>query len=204
MYPGLDWLFSADRKAGEVKQYSTTVVYLMRPAGISDIKPVNVRHILISPVVSDDPQFDQTTASEQEWQTAYNKAQEIVDTFNSGDKTPEAFGELAKTESKDPGSAEKGGLYENVLPGQMVPSFNGWCFDAARKAGDVAIVKSEFGYHVMYFEGTGDEPSWKTSVKNQLSQTDSQDKFKVKEDEYTIKTNAFGELFLQRDVDLNA
>lgn len=204
LYPGLDWLFSADRKAGEIKQYSTTVVYLMRPAGISDIKPVNVRHILVSPVDSEDPQFDQTTASEEQWQAAYDKAKEIVNTFNSGDKTPEAFGELAKTESKDPGSAQKGGLYENVLPGQMVPSFNGWCFDSARKAGDVAIVKSEFGYHVMYFEGAGEEPSWKTTIKNQLAQTDSQDKFKVKEEEYSIKTNAFGELFLQRDVDFNA
>lgn len=36
----------------------------------------------------------------------------------------------------------------------MVNSFSAWCFDSSRKAGDTAIVKSDFGYHIMYFVGT--------------------------------------------------
>ena len=204
LYPGLDWLFSSDRKAGDSYQYSTTVVYVVRPAGISDVKAVDVRHILINPVITEDSNYDQTKATQEQWDSAYAKAQEIVDKFNAGEKTAEAFGELAKVESKDQGSASKGGLYEDVQPGQMVASFNGWCFDSSRKSGDVGIVKSQYGYHVMYFDGVADDAAWVVTAKNALAQTDSQDKFSVKEEEYSIKVNAFGELFLQRDVDMNA
>ena len=35
----------------------------------------------------------------------------------------------------------------------MVTNFNDWCFDSARKAGETAIVETEYGYHVMYFVG---------------------------------------------------
>lgn len=33
----------------------------------------------------------------------------------------------------------------------MVPEFESWATDDARKYGDVEIVKSQFGYHIMYF-----------------------------------------------------
>ena len=33
----------------------------------------------------------------------------------------------------------------------MVPEFEGWATDDARNYGDVEIVKSQFGYHIMYF-----------------------------------------------------
>jgi hypothetical protein len=36
----------------------------------------------------------------------------------------------------------------------MVDEFNDWCFDSARKTGDTDIVKTEYGYHIMYFIGT--------------------------------------------------
>ena len=35
----------------------------------------------------------------------------------------------------------------------MVTEFNNWIFDDARKAGDVEIVKTSYGYHIMYFVG---------------------------------------------------
>ena len=33
----------------------------------------------------------------------------------------------------------------------MVTEFNDWCFDAARQPGDNDIVKTSYGYHIMYF-----------------------------------------------------
>lgn len=33
----------------------------------------------------------------------------------------------------------------------MVPEFEKWAMDDSRKYGDVAIVKSKYGYHIMYF-----------------------------------------------------
>ena len=36
----------------------------------------------------------------------------------------------------------------------MVPTFNDWCFDESRQEGDTGIVKTDYGYHVMYFVGS--------------------------------------------------
>ena len=38
----------------------------------------------------------------------------------------------------------------------MVSEFNDWIFDPARKAGDTDIVKTTYGYHIMYFVGQGE------------------------------------------------
>ena len=33
----------------------------------------------------------------------------------------------------------------------MVEEFEDWCFDEARQPGDHGIVKTSYGYHIMYF-----------------------------------------------------
>ena len=47
--------------------------------------------------------------------------------------------------SDDPGSKDKGGVYENVPSGQMVAAFNDFIF--LNPVGSKGIVKTEFGYH---------------------------------------------------------
>ena len=88
--------------------------------------------------------------------------------------TVDEFITLAKQYSEDPGSADNGGLYEGVKPGEMVDEFNDWLFDSARVVGDHAIVESKnFGWHIMYFEADG-EPAWKTTVKSYLQNAESE------------------------------
>ena len=41
----------------------------------------------------------------------------------------------------------------------MVAEYDKWIFDAARKEGDTDIVKTDYGYHVMYFIGSHDSYS---------------------------------------------
>ena len=36
----------------------------------------------------------------------------------------------------------------------MVESFENWCFDEARQIGDHGLVKTPFGYHIMFFSGS--------------------------------------------------
>ena len=85
---------------------------------------------------------------------------------HAGEQTEEAFAALANEHSQDPGSNQVGGLYENVTEGEMVQAFNDWCFDEARQVGDTGIVKTEYGYHVMYF--CGRTPLWKQYVESDL------------------------------------
>jgi hypothetical protein len=66
-------------------------------------------------------------------------------------KTEDDFAALVETYSGDGGSKYNGGLYSHVMEGQMVEGFNEWIFDANRKSGDCEIVKTKFGYHLIYF-----------------------------------------------------
>lgn len=203
-YPGLDWLYSSDRKAGDVKQDSTTVVYVVKPVYMSDAKTVNVRHILIAPESSkssDDSSSSKSAkdCTDKEWAAAEKKAKSILAKYNSGDKTSKSFAKLAKSNSSD-GNASDGGLYENIIPNQMVPTFNAWCFDSSRKAGDVGIVKTEYGYHIMYFEGKNDQAVWKYIAQQKLVADDTQ----KEHDSITLKKNWFGSRYLEIDTDIDA
>ncbi len=200
-YPGLDWLFSSDRKAGDSYQYSTTVVYVIAPASIQDRKTVNVRHILIAPETDDNT--DAKDATDKQWAAAYKKATKILDEFNAGDKTEDSFATLAKDNSTDTGSKDNGGLYENVTPSQMVNSFSTWCFDSSRKAGDTDIVKSDYGYHIMYFVGNGSLKVWQYTAQQKLSSDDSTSATDKLEKDYSIKVNWLGSRYFEKDVDID-
>jgi hypothetical protein len=128
----------------------------------SDECYVDVRHILIQPVSA----TGATTFTDAEWAAAESKANDVLNEWLSKDPTEESFSAMAKTHSTDPGSASNGGLYENVYVGQMVPEFECWCFDATRQYGDYGIVKTTYGYHIMYFVDS--TPVWYASAESDM------------------------------------
>ncbi len=131
---------------------------------------VNVRHILICPQGGTKAEDGSTTYSDEEWAAAQAKAEEIYNAWKNGEATEDSFSKLATEKSEDPGSQSKGGLYEDVYVGQMVPEFNDWCFDDSRKVGDHGIVKTSYGYHIMYFSGVGEEMWLSTAQKAMLEE----------------------------------
>lgn len=104
----------------------------------------------------------------------YEQAKEVLDLFNNGEKTEEAFAALAEQYSADTGSVGEnatnggGGLYENIEKGQMVEPFENWVYDESRQPGDTGIVMTNYGYHVMYFVSRADEPAWKADIRNSI------------------------------------
>ena len=123
-----------------------------------DSKFVDVRHILVQVKGGTTAEDGSTTYSEEDWKVCEEAAQAILDTWLAGDKTEESFAALASEKTEDPGSQATGGLYQQVYQGQMVPEFNDWCFDESRTYGDYGLVKTTYGYHVMFFVGS--EPQW--------------------------------------------
>ena len=211
-YPGLDWVFSSKRKAGDIKQMSTSIVYMITPARLSDTKTVTVRHILIKPykVEKDDDGKETETdaetpseASAKEWKNAKDKANKVLAEYNKGDKTASAFGKLAEKYSKD-SNASDGGIYENITPNQMVPTFNAWCFDESRKSGNTAIVKTEYGYHIMYFEKTNDLTVWEYTAQQALASEDSTKAIEKLEKGYKIKETWLGSRYFEIDTDIDS
>lgn len=125
---------------------------------------VDVRHILIIPA----KQNEDGTYTDEAWQQAESAAQELLEAWKAGEASEDAFAALAGEHSEDPGSATNGGLYTDVYPGQMVEPFETWCFDDARKAGDTGIVKTDYGYHIMYYVGAGEEVFWVETARGDL------------------------------------
>ncbi len=109
---------------------------------------VTVRHILIAPEGDKDETLNDWTA--EQWAAAEEKANEVYALWQE-DPTEEHFAELAGEYTDDPGSQETGGLYENFATNAMVEEFSDWCFADGRLAGDTGIVRTEFGFHIMYF-----------------------------------------------------
>ena len=65
--------------------------------------------------------------------------------------SPNRFAELAKKNSQDPGSAEKGGDLGWFGRGMMVKPFEDAVF--SMKQGEVRVAQSEFGFHVLRLTG---------------------------------------------------
>ena len=129
-------------------------------------KYVDVRHILVCPQGGTTADDGTVTYSDEEWEACRASAQEILDQFLAGEATEESFAAMAMESSEDGGSASNGGLYTQVYQGRMVPEFNDWCFDEVRKYGDTALVKTTYGYHVMYFVDSYD--IWYYNAKSEL------------------------------------
>lgn len=118
----------------------------------------DVRHILIAPEGGTEDDAGTVTYSEAEWEACRAKAQDILDQWLAGEKTEESFGALAKEHSIDTGSNTNGGLYEDLNEQtNFVQEYKDWYLDESRKVGDYGLVKSDYGYHIMYFSGTQEE-----------------------------------------------
>ena len=161
----------------EVEAYYDANVDMMTTSyGIQKIDKnvINVRHILIQPE-STTAEDGTITITDEAWAAAEAEAQRIYDEWQAGEATEDAFAELANTYSTDGGSNTNGGLYEDVYPGQMVTEFNDWCFADGRQVGDHTIVKTSYGYHVMFFSGEGDYVYWRMAAEDLCRQEKAAD-----------------------------
>lgn len=99
---------------------------------------VKIRHILV--MTQDKPK--------EEVEKLRKKAEDLLRQVKSGAD----FGELAKKNSDDPGSKEKGGDLGFVIKGQTVAEFEKMAF--SMKPGDISnLVQTTYGFHILKCEG---------------------------------------------------
>ncbi|WP_052476335.1 peptidylprolyl isomerase [Cohnella kolymensis] len=148
----------------------------------SDYNIVSVRHILIGTV---DPQTQQQLKTDEEALKIANEVKAKLDKGGSWD-------ELAKQYSTDPGSKDKGGLYDKQRAGQWDPAFK----EAAntQEIGKIGEpVKSQFGYHVMKVESREAavyeklKPEAKTALTETVAAAKLNEFLKAEEDKLDIK-----------------
>ena len=95
------------------------------------------RHILISVPAGSDAKADAAAKA---------KADVVLKQLQAGGN----WADLAKKNSDDPGSKDSGGELGLSQRGRMVPEFDQAIF--SQKIGDIKVVKSQFGYHVVQVE----------------------------------------------------
>lgn len=173
-----DWAFSSDRKSGDKKLFevkddngiATYHVYCMENVMKRDKQyPVNVRQILF--MVTDGADSDATETETGHTDAEAKKlAEDALAKWKKGKATDASFAALATKLTEDTGSAENGGLYENVTKdSNYVEPFLNWCFADGRKKGDTGIIKTDYGYHVMYLSSKSKDPAWKNTVRDALA-----------------------------------
>ena len=102
---------------------------------------VTFRHVLLIPEGDD-------------WEACEQKAEQLLAAYRRDRLPDEArFGAMANKNSADEGSRLNGGLYEYITPGQMTQALDAWLFDPARTPGEIGILRSDLGVHIVYFCG---------------------------------------------------
>ena len=197
------WLFSDDTKVGSKKYQideSAGYIYIVlktSKASVEEDETYTVRHILVAPESgsnSSSSTSEKTEYTDEQWAAAKKKADSILAKFNKTDKSEYEFAKLAEQYSTDSASTSSGsndsfgGLYESVTLGQMVPDFEKWSIDDSRKYGDTGIVKSDYGYHIMFF--INDCPEYQSKIIAQIKSdrlSNMIDKAEIKVHENAIK-----------------
>lgn len=146
-----DWVFDEARQPGDTAYipYETAsetgyhVLHFIEKADLN-YNVVNFHQILI----------EVNSADETAKAEAKEKAQAIYDEFMNGEEqTEEAFLALIQ---KNSDTSTYTGTFNNTVHGAVENDYENWLFNEEHEVGDVDIVESEQGYHVMYFAGLGD------------------------------------------------
>lgn len=134
---------------------------------------VDVRHILISLGKDADGNLIQgketdgvVSFDDADAEAAAKAEAERILALWQENPTEEYFSELANEHSHDQdGKVTDGGIYRGIQKtDNYVTQFLNWCFEDGRQVGDAEIVKTIYGYHIMYFSAS--EAAWKGETRD--------------------------------------
>lgn len=149
-----------------IEQYFNKYQSELSKQGIKKDGAMNhsVRHVLVKVAGGTKDDKGNTTYSDADWEKCRDAAQKLLDDWLAGEHTEETFIAMAEKHSEDPGSKSEGGLYEGLNEEtNFVKEFKEWYLDESRKVGDYGLIKTDYGYHIMYYSGT--EEQWITACR---------------------------------------
>lgn len=171
-----EWAFAAERVARDTftidleNSKAFFVIMLETPAAKNETPTsIDVRHILIEvPKETEEGSALPEETIELNRTNAYTKAEAIVQQWKDAGATEQAFIDLVATNTNDSGSSTTGGLYEGINSGSSyVPEFLDWAL-AEHAAGDVEIIETTYGYHIMYYIGGDTTPKWQSDIRSSI------------------------------------
>jgi len=144
----LSEVVTAELLVDPVEQRDISYIAVPVPQGNSEVEEVLVRHLLYSP--NDDAAGAAgLDATDPAWAAAEAEAKAAYEKIAAG----ASMASLAD-QSDDTGSGANGGLLGWAAKGSYVPAFEDAVWADGLQVGDLlGPIKTEFGYHVMQFEG---------------------------------------------------
>lgn len=173
-----DELLKLEQNEAAVVENADTGYYLIvNQARYQDTAtPATIRDILIKAETTTDEDGNTVVPTQEAWDAAKAKADEVMAKWEESDKTPEAFGKLAEEYSAS-SNASNGGLTTGVTSGSLGDDRDSWLFDEERTAGDITTIQHQdnpdsstayWGYHITYFQ-EWEEESWKQTARSALT-----------------------------------
>ncbi len=145
-YTNLSYFIELDQE--ELDTYHTQWLR-EHPEADPDETAIDMRHILLL------PEGGVENATEEQWAACTEDAEKLMDKWRRKTKRNEgSFADYAHLESQDTGSALDGGSYLHVTKGQLAPEIESWCFDPSRASGDITILRTQAGVHILYFSAS--------------------------------------------------
>jgi len=144
----LSEVVTAELLVDPVEQRDISYIAVPVPQGNSEVEEVLVRHLLYSPN-DDSAGAAGLDATDPAWAAAEAEAKTAYEKIAAG----ASMASLAD-QSDDTGSGANGGLLGWAAKGSYVPAFEDAVWADGLQVGDLlGPIKTEFGYHVMQFEG---------------------------------------------------
>lgn len=173
----------------EITEYITTHSKQLKDVGEHT---VDVRHMLLIPEDGKVAKDGSVRATTEQWEACEKEAEDTLqswkqDFLNGVMGKDSNFARLANQLSADEGSRNNGGLYQNVRPGQLIAPLDEWCFDEARQSGDTAVIRSDLGFHVVYFCGWND--SVRDAARKALTESKELERWQSLKEEAQLKVN---------------
>ncbi len=150
-----EYLLDPARAAGdtaviEIDQGLYVVEYIGREKNTAPAS-VNMKHLLIA------FNEDGSDPTQEQKDAALAEITALTTEWEEGGATDELFIELVTENTDDMGSATTGGVYSDVIAGDMVTEINDFLFDTNTAVGDYEIIETTFGYHLTVLTAKGAE-----------------------------------------------
>ncbi len=139
-----------------VKVVNSIYVMMYRSTNENLMNLSNVRHLLVEFKETTDDKGN-TTITDAAKAEAKAEAEKLYKEWQDNGSKKDDLIAMIKEHSDDT-NKDEGGLFENITPDtQFVTEFLNWSVDPERKEGDHAIIETQYGHHIMYFDGYSEQ-----------------------------------------------
>lgn len=179
-----EYTADADKNIGK---YSMSLYFVTEAAHRDEYSLRDVGHILFKVDSSDTTgKYYKTEAAAKE--AAEKLYEEIKAQLVDGKISKEKFEEFGKN------THDSNVFYEDVAKGDMVAEFEDWLY-AAETEGEIGLVKTNYGWHIMYYGGETGEPAWRPTAHDGATNEEMDAWFEALTHNVTINDSIFEKVF---------